>query len=82
MKSYAEIKDEVVALIAQSLGMDAQTITEESGIADLSKDSIQLFELLLAFERVYDTKATYEDVVRLNTVRDIIEYVSKIKYSG
>ncbi len=80
MKNYSEIAKEVIELMATSLGANASAITEESIIADLSRDSIQLFELLLAFEKAYEVETAYEDVVKMHTVRDVIEYVSRIKY--
>lgn len=80
MKSYAEIAGEVQALIACALNISTERVLEESVIADLSADSIQLFELLLAFEKEYEVETAYDDVVKLHTVRDVVEYVGRVKY--
>lgn len=80
MKSYAEIAGEVRSFIARALNMATEGVVEESVIADLSADSIQLFELLLAFEKEYEVETVYEDVVKLHTVRDVVEYVGRVKY--
>lgn len=82
MNAYSEIKDEVISLIKQSLNLHEVEVTEQSKIADLSEDSIQLFELLLTFERTYQTETAYEDIVRLHTVADIITYIERVKYSA
>lgn len=80
-KSYQDIHDEVVSIIAKTLGCSSADMHESSAIADLSADSIQLFELLLAFEEAYKVETTYDDVVRLHTVGDIVAYVARIKYA-
>lgn len=81
MKPYSDIIAEVKLLIAETLGRDVTTIHESHAIAELSQDSIQLFELLLAFERQYAIETSYEDVLTLNTVGDIATYVGRVKYA-
>ncbi len=81
MKSHEDIRQEVYDVIARALRIDSGGITEASVVADLSADSIQLFELLLAFEKHYEIETSYDDVVRLHTVDDIIKYVARIKYA-
>jgi len=81
MKDYQKISDEVKTLIASSLGIPTETVFDESFLSDLSEDSIQLFELLLAFEQAYGIETTYQDVVHMHTVKDVIQYVKHIKYS-
>ncbi|MCB9815230.1 acyl carrier protein [Candidatus Nomurabacteria bacterium] len=77
-KIYEETKIEIINFIAETLGKEAETITPETSINDISDDSIQLFELLLAFEKYYDVETAYDDVVNLNTVEDIIQYTIQI----
>ncbi len=80
MKSYDEILSEVIGFISQKLGMSASDIVHTSDVSDLVDDSIQLFELLVAFEKQYQIKAAYADVVNLNTVDDIVSYIGTTKY--
>ena len=80
MKSYDEIADEVKKFIAEKLQFPSHDITTQSSISDLATDSIQLFELLLAFEQRYQFQTAYDDVVGLETVDDVTRYVAKHKY--
>jgi acyl carrier protein len=80
MKTRIEIFDEIQEVIATSLKIPQQTIADDTKIADLTEDSIQLFELLLSFEKKYQMETTYEDVVKLNTVGDIVTYVACTVY--
>ena len=81
MKEYAEVSHEVRNLIADSLKIPPETVDNTSVIEDLSADSIQLFELLLAFESTYLLKTSYDDVVRMRTVDDVVRYIHVNKYS-
>jgi acyl carrier protein len=80
MKTLDAVREEAYAVIAEALNISAVTIRDDALVADLSADSIQLFELLLAFERFYEIETAYDDVVRLHTVGDIVEYIGRVKY--
>jgi acyl carrier protein len=81
-KTNLEIEQEVLQVIAQALNTDVTSIALTDHINDLSNDSIQLFELLVAFEKHYALEAAYEDVLTLETVADIVAYVRRIVYKG
>jgi acyl carrier protein len=80
MKSHEEITQEVKQLVATRLHIPPEDLEGSNQISDLTTDSIQLFELLLAFEEYYQLQAAYEDVIDLHTIDDIIRYVSRVKY--
>ncbi len=70
---------DVCNLISETLNLEMENITKDCNLSDLSRDSIQLFELLIAFEKKYNFNVSYEDVVRFNTVEDIVNFIHKIK---
>ncbi len=78
--SADEINDEVKTIIARVCTIPKETIKDSDLIDSLSADSIQLFELLLAFEKFYEIEAAYDDVLKLETVGDIVAYVSRVVY--
>jgi len=82
MKNYQQIKDEVIKIISDTLNISHMEISEKSSISDLSEDSIHLFGLLIAFEKTYGIETTYEDIVRLHSVGDIVEYVQRVKFTA
>lgn len=59
------------------LGKPREVITLESKIEDLTNDSIQLFELILAFEREFKAEADYTDLMSIETVADVVAYLEK-----
>ena len=65
-------------LIADQLGIDAETITAGSKFKeDLGADSLDLFELVMALEEEYNVEIPSEDLIELNTVEDVIKYLQE-----
>ena len=63
-------------LIADQLGVDAESITETSTFKeDLGADSLDLFELVMALEDEYSVEIPAEDLQSLLTVGDVMIYI-------
>ena len=68
--------EKIKEMIADSLGVDAGTITEESSFKDdLGADSLDLFELGMALEEEYDVEIPTEDLESIATVGDVVKYI-------
>ncbi len=68
--------EKIKEMIADSLGVDAETITEESSFKDdLGADSLDLFELVMALEEEYDVEIPTEDLESIATVGDVVKYI-------
>lgn len=72
-----QLKDEIINLLGETLKISRDEITLENKIEDLSRDSIQLFELIHVFEERYGMKVRYEDLMKIETVSDIVAYIQK-----
>jgi len=70
-------KEKVFRIISENFGIDKNKIKLNSKVEDLSRDSIQLFELILAFEKELEHQVQYEDLMQIITVNDIIKYIEK-----
>ena len=67
-------------MVAESLGVDAGRITEETSFKDdLGADSLDLFELVMALEEEYDVELPTEDLEQIATVGDVISYIESHK---
>ena len=66
----------------ETLQIEPEKIDLESKIEDVCKDSIQIFSLVMAFEKKFNYKVKYEDLMRIETIRDIINLVSRLEKEG
>ena len=63
-------------LIADQLGINADEITAESNFKDdLGVDSLDLFELVSSLEEEYSVEIPAEDLEKMATVGDVIDYL-------
>ncbi|HEX6988201.1 MAG TPA: acyl carrier protein [Bacillota bacterium] len=70
------ILQKVRQLIAEQLGLEEDEITPESSfLDDLGADSLDLVELIMAFEEEYELEIPDEDAERIATVGDAVEYI-------
>lgn len=68
--------EKIKEIIANQLGVDENEINLDSSFADdLNADSLDLVELLVALEEEYDISIPDEDISKLQTVGDVVEYI-------
>ncbi len=70
------IKQEVIDIIVEQLGVDASDVTsEKSFVEDLNADSLDLTELIMTLEERFGFEISEEDAEKLKTVGDVIDYI-------
>ena len=63
-------------IIAEQLNVDAEAVLAESSFKeDLGADSLALFELVMALEDEYSVEIPSEDLEKILTVQDVIDYM-------
>ena len=68
--------EKVKEIVADSLGAEISTLTEASSFKDdLGADSLDLFEVVMAFEEEFDVEIPSEDLENIDTVGDLINYI-------
>lgn len=72
--------EKIQELVAEGLGVDAAEVVESASFKDdLGADSLDLFELVMSFEDEFGVKIPTEDLEKINTVGDVIEYINAHK---
>ena len=73
-----ESMDRIKKIIVDQLGVDESKITENSSfVDDLGADSLDIVELIMAFEEEFDIEIPDEDAERMKTIGDAVKYLSK-----
>jgi len=76
-----EIFTKVKALIVEQLGVDEDKVTLEADLReDLEADSLDLVELIMAFEEEFGGEISDEEVQEITTVGQAVDYL--VKYLG
>jgi len=73
----ADTKERVIKIIANQFGREVETISEATDIAnDLGADSLELAELLLAFQEEFNIDIEDSETQNLTTVGDVITQIN------
>jgi len=73
-----ESTDRIKKIIVNRLGIDESKITENSSfIDDLGADSLDIIDLVMAFEEEFDIEIPDEDVEKMKTFGDVLRYLNK-----
>ena len=74
-------EERVKQIIADQLMVDETEITPGANLQDdLGADSLDVVELVMAFEEEFDLEISDEDAERCKTVKDVLDYIaSKVK---
>lgn len=69
------ILEKVKFIITEQLGVEEEAITPTTSFEDLNADSLDIVELIMAFEEEFDLEIPDEDVEKIQTVGEVIEYI-------
>ncbi|MBS6610068.1 MULTISPECIES: acyl carrier protein [Peptoniphilus] len=74
------MKDKILEIIAEQFNMDVNELDEDMNFQDdLNADSIELVELVMTIEEEFDTEVSEDDLDKLKTVGDVIDYVEDLE---
>ena len=74
----SETADRVKKIVVEHLGVEADKVTEDASfIDDLGADSLDIVELVMAFEEEFDLEIPDEDAEKIATVGDAISYIKE-----
>ncbi|RMD47043.1 MAG: acyl carrier protein [Aquificota bacterium] len=74
------MEERIKEIIADQLGIDVSQIKPESKfVDDLGADSLDVVELIMAFEEEFDVEIPDEDAEKIQTVGDVINYIKEKK---
>src|SRR5438874_10338294 len=78
------IEEKVKDIIVEQLGVNPEQVTPKASfIEDLGADSLDIVELVMAFEEEFGVEVPDEEAEKLQTVQDVIDYIKdKAKQQG
>lgn len=74
------MEQKIVKLIAEKLNKKVEDVKMEARLVeDLGADSLDVVELVMSFEDEFGIALPDEDVAKLKTIKDIVDYISNLK---
>jgi acyl carrier protein len=74
----AETFEDVKGIIVELLGVDGDKVTKEAKFReDLEADSLDLVELIMAFEEKFGGEISDEDAQKITTVGEAVAYIDE-----
>lgn len=76
----SDIKEKVVSIIVDKLGVDPKDVVEEAIFTnDLGADSLDTVELIMEFEKEFNMTIPDDQAEKISTVGDAIKYIEDNK---
>ena len=76
MSTFEKVRD----IVVEQLGVEADEVTIESTfIDDLGADSLDIVELIMAFEGEFGIEIPDEAAEKIKTVQDVVTYIDQNK---
>ena len=76
----SETNDRVKKIVVEHLGVEAEKVTEDASfIDDLGADSLDIVELVMAFEEEFGVEIPDDAAEKITTVNDAIAYLEANK---
>ena len=74
------IFDKVKEIVVEQLGVDEADVAMDSTfIDDLGADSLDIVELIMAFEEEFNIEIPDEEAEKIRTVKNAVEFIDKEK---
>ncbi len=72
----ASPEEKIKQIIVEQLGVDEAEVTPTAHfVDDLGADSLDIVELIMAFEEAFEIEIPDEDAEKIHTVKDAIDYI-------
>jgi acyl carrier protein len=76
----SDTADRVKKIVVEHLGVESEKVTEDASfIDDLGADSLDIVELVMAFEEEFGVEIPDDAAEKISTVSDAIKYIEENK---
>jgi acyl carrier protein len=72
----SSVAEKVKSIIAEQLSVDEEEVTNDASfVDDLGADSLDVVELVMAFEEEFAIEIPDDDAEKITKVKDAVEYI-------
>ena len=67
----------IMSIIAEQLGVEEESLSEDTVFSDIGADSLDLFQIISALEEAYDIEIDPDAAEQIKTIGQAMEYIAK-----
>lgn len=71
------IYDKLCDIVCRYFKLDKETLSPETSMKDIGKDSLDMVELVLEIEDVFELEVDDDDVLTFSTLGDVVNFIEK-----
>ncbi|MBT4885482.1 MAG: acyl carrier protein [Legionellales bacterium] len=76
MSEYNSIREKVVKIVVEQLGVSDDISDEASFVADLGADSLDTVELVMALEESFGMEIPDEEAENITNIKEAVTYIA------
>ena len=70
-----DLTKHVLKVVTKTTSVDPTRLSHSARLEDIYRDSLELFALISAFEKEFSLKASYTELMHIETIGDIVAYL-------
>lgn len=71
--NLSDMKKEIVAIMAETLGVAEEQVALSASLRDLDMDSLDMFEIIMKIEEMSGKQIESEQIMKLETINDVLQ---------
>lgn len=71
--------EQVKEIVADSLGVNVNDLTEETTFESLGADSLDLMDMVMSFEDAFSVEIDTEEIQKLASIGSVVTYLEELK---
>lgn len=75
LQTTDDLTKKVLRVVTRTTSIDPTRLSHTARLEDIYRDSLELFALISAFEAEFSLKASYTELMHIETIGDIVSYV-------
>lgn len=69
--------DKIKEIISRQTDIDEENLSEKTTIEDITKDSLDIVEMLMEIEEAFDIDISDEEAKKLTTIGELCDYIDE-----